>query len=172
MKTKANNENKNTMIRLAIFGLVLAVIIAGFYFPLRNTEAAPNTNSLPDMYQRSAPDFDYNLSRNLQNLRQATSEQISALDQLRSATNANNLQMRWNDFGGSPDVIYDFASQSFSGSPEEAGRAFINQNAALFGVSDLNDLRVFSNREALGGNLIRFQQTFNGVPVKTAESES
>ncbi len=62
-------------------------------------------------------------------------------------------------------LLYDFASQPLSGTPEEAGRAFISQNAALFGVSDVNDLRVFSNREALGGKMIRFQQTFNGIPV-------
>jgi Zn-dependent metalloprotease len=166
MKTKANNENKNTLIRLAIFGLVWAVIIAGIWLPLRKTEAAPNTNSLPNLYQRSAPDFDYNLANNLQNLRQATSEQIAALDQLKVASNAPNMQMRWNDFGGSPDVLYDFASQPLSGTPEEAGRAFISQNAAVFGVSDVNNLRVFSNREALGGKMIRFQQTFNGIPVK------
>ncbi len=166
MKNKANNENRFNFIRLAIFGLILSVIVAGFWFPSIETKAAPNHNSLPDLYKRSAPDFDFNLSRNLQNLRQATGEQIAALDGLKAASNAPNLQMRWNDFGGSPDVIYDFASQPLSGSPEEAARAFIGQNAALFGVSDLNNLRVFSNRAALGGHLIRFQQTFNDIPVK------
>src|SRR5690606_19778796 len=35
----------------------------------------------------------------------------------------------------------------------------------LFGLSDLNTLTLFSQREALGGHLLRFQQTFNGVPV-------
>ena len=166
MQSKANIENKRTLFRLAIFSLVWAVIITGIWLPFRKTEAAANNNTLPNLYQRSAPDFDYNLSRGIQNLRQTTAEQLSALDQLKSAANAPNMQMRWNDFGGSPDVIYDFASQAFAGTPEEAGRAFISQNAALFGVSSLNDLRVFSSRDALGGHLIRFQQTFNGIPVK------
>ena len=76
------------------------------------------------------------------------------------------MQVRWNDFGGSPDVVYDFASQPFSGTPEEAGRAFLAQNAAAFGITDVSSLRVFSSRGALGGHLIRFQQTFNGVDVK------
>lgn len=164
MKTNSTNRFKKILFRFSILGLICA-FIAGFYFPNKKSEAAPNTNSLPNLYKRSAPDFDYNLSRNLQNLRQMTSEQIAALDQLKAATNAPNMQMRWNDFGGSPDVIYDFASQSFGGTTEEAGRAFISQNAALFGVSDVNNLRVFSQREALGGKLIRFQQTFNGIPV-------
>jgi hypothetical protein len=63
-------------------------------------------------------------------------------------------------------VVYDFASQPFSGTPEEAGRAFLAQNASLFGISDVSNLRVFSEKEALGGYMVRFQQTFNGVPVK------
>jgi Zn-dependent metalloprotease len=75
------------------------------------------------------------------------------------------MQVRWNDFGGSPDAIYGFASQSLSGTPEEAGRAFLSQNTALFGISDTNDLKVFSSRDALGGHLVRFQQTYNGIPV-------
>src|SRR5688500_13408395 len=39
------------------------------------------------------------------------------------------------------------------------------QNAGIFGVTELNNFRVFSSRNALGGHLVRFQQTFNGVPV-------
>ena len=30
----------------------------------------------------------------------------------------------------------------------------------------MSNLRVFSQKEALGGTMIRFQQTFNGIPVK------
>ncbi|MEO7672830.1 MAG: M36 family metallopeptidase, partial [Pyrinomonadaceae bacterium] len=36
---------------------------------------------------------------------------------------------------------------------------------ALFGLSEMNTVRVFSEKEALGGHLIRFQQVYNGVPV-------
>ena len=32
-------------------------------------------------------------------------------------------------------------------------------------MSDANAIRVFSQKKALGGTLIRFQQTFDGVPV-------
>ncbi|MEZ5425167.1 MAG: M36 family metallopeptidase [Pyrinomonadaceae bacterium] len=168
MKTFLNANKENNFFRLTITFIVWGLFIAAVYWiPSVRTEAAPSVDTvLNNMYQRSAPDFDYNLSRNLQNLRQQTGTQLAALDQLKTATNSPNMQVRWNDFGGSPDVIYDFASQSFSGSPEEAGRAFIAQNSGLFGVSDLSDLRLFSQRKALGGNLLRFQQTFNGIPVK------
>ncbi|HSK74010.1 MAG TPA: hypothetical protein VK892_20085, partial [Pyrinomonadaceae bacterium] len=106
-----------------------------------------------------------NKTKGLANFRQATGAQVSALDSLKAGTNAANLTARWNDFSGSPDVIYDFASQPFSGTPEEAGRAFLAQNAELFGISDINNLRLASSREALGGYLLRFQQTFGGVDV-------
>ena len=160
---------RETFIKSASLLLMLAIAITGLYLPFGKTQAATNNsevNSLGQLYQRSAPNYDLNLASNLQNLRQATGAQTAALNNLKAAVNAPNMTARWNEFGGSPDVIYDFASQSFAGPPEEAGRAFINQNAALFGVSDLNNLRVFSQNAALGGNLVRFQQTFNGIPVK------
>ena len=160
---------RETFIKSASLLVMLAIAITGLYLPFGKTQAATNNsevNSLGQLYQRSAPNYDLNLASNLQNLRQATGAQTAALNNLKAAVNAPNMTARWNEFGGSPDVIYDFASQSFAGSPEEAGRAFINQNAALFGVSDLNNLRVFSQNAALGGNLVRFQQTFNGIPVK------
>ena len=160
---------RETFIKSASLLVMLAIAITGLYLPFGKAQAATNNsevNSLGQLYQRSAPNYDLNLASNLQNLRQATGAQTAALNNLKAAVNAPNMTARWNEFGGSPDVIYDFASQSFAGTPEEAGRAFINQNAALFGVSDLNNLRVFSQNAALGGNLIRFQQTFNGIPVK------
>lgn len=143
------------------------MIITGFLLPFRKAEAANNTDTpLEQFYQRSAPQYDLNLSRNMQNLRQIGSSQLTALDQFKAANNAPKMQIRWNTFGGSPDAIYDFASQSFPGTTEEAGRAFLAQNSAIFGISDVNNLRVFSERDALGGHLIRFQQTFNDIPVK------
>ena len=54
----------------------------------------------------------------------------------------------------------------YTGTPEEAGRAFLSENAALFGISQVNDLQLVSDRAALGGHLLRFKQTFNGVDVK------
>ncbi len=166
MKRTANTEKFLT--KAASAGLVLAMIITGFLLPFRKAEAAANKTdtALEQFYQRAAPQYDLNLSRNMQNLRQIGSLQITALDQFKAANNAPNMQIRWNTFGGSLDAIYDFASQSFPGTPEEAGKAFLAQNAAIFGISDVNNLRVFSERDALGGHLIRFQQTFNDVPVK------
>ena len=171
MKYKLKETKKEILIKLASVLIVWAIIITGIILPTTKTQAALSGNSvssLTDLYRRSAPNYDLNLTRNLQNLRQMTGDQLATLNNLKAATNATNMTVRWNDFGGSPDTMFDFASAPFEGTPEEAGRAFLSQNAALFGISDLNNLRVFSQKSALGGNLIRFQQTFNGVPVKDA----
>jgi Zn-dependent metalloprotease len=130
-------------------------------------EAAPKPGTPGlNLYSRPAPNFDYNLAHGLQNVRQATSEQLAAADALKQSTGSSGMTVRWNTFGGSPDVVMDFASQSFQGTPEEAGRAFLAQNAALFGISDLNNLKLYSQQQALGGYLLRFKQTFNGIDVK------
>ncbi len=168
MKRKEMLETKETLTRLFAGFAIWAMIITGFVVPFNTAQAAnkKGTSAMENIYRRSAPDFDLNLSRNLQNLRSATSDQITALDALKSAANSPNMQVRWNDFGGSPDAVYDFASEAFSGTPEEAARAFVSKNSALFGVSDVKNLRVFSERQALGGHLVRFQQTFNDIAVQ------
>ena len=163
-ESKVNNSIKSLTVALLVWAIVLTVL----FFPKTKTEAAANNTAadLTALYKRPAPNYDLNLANGLGAIRQATGEQLNALAGLKAATNAPEMTVRWNDFGGSPDVIYDFASAPLQGTPEEAGKAFIAQNSALFGVANVGDLRVFSQKSALGGNLIRFQQTFNGVPVK------
>jgi hypothetical protein len=160
---------KNALLKLTATVLVWAVVLTAIILPLNRAEAAASQNAGADignLYYRPAKNFDLNLSSAVAGLRSATGEQLNALNNLKTATSASNMTVRWNAFGGSPDVIYDFASQPFTGTPEEAGRAFIAQNAGVFGVSNLNDLQVFSQREALGGYMVRFKQTFGGVDVK------
>ena len=168
MTRKTETKMNRASIKLTTAILILAIVFTAFYLPSRPAQAASNNdaNALAQIYNRPAPQFDYNLSRNMAGLRQATGEQLAAFENLKTASSSPNAKIRWNNFGGSPDVIYDFASQPSSASPEEAGRAFLTQNAALFGISNVSDLRVFSNRQALGGHMIRFQQTVNGIDVK------
>lgn len=165
MKNKATVIGRKLVINTALVIAVIAGIIAALWQPATRSEAAVSQDPLAEIYRRSAPNYDLNLSRNMAGLRLATSEQLSALANLKTAAGAPNMTARWNDFGGSPDALYDFASQPFSGTPEEIGRAFLAQNSALFGISEANNFRVFSEKAALGGHLIRFQQTFHGIPV-------
>ena len=167
MKRETNESMRSITIKGLAAILALAVLGTGWWLSSGKTDAAPNTDAaLEQIYRKPAVDFDYNEAANIANLRQATGEQIAALNAFKTANNSPNATYRFNSFSGSPEMIYDFASQPLAGTPEEAGRAFLSQNAALFGISDLNNLRVFSNRAALGGHLIRFQQTLNDIPVK------
>ncbi|MDQ1522947.1 MAG: hypothetical protein QOE47_871, partial [Pyrinomonadaceae bacterium] len=159
-------------VKVFIVMLVAAFVAAGIYMPRPAVAAAgastnPQTGGLGfNMYGRPAPNFDLNLSRAAANLRAATADQLTAVETLKANTNATNLTVRWNTFGGSPDVIRDFASAPFAGTPEEAGRAFLASNAAAFGISNVSDLKLVRNTDALGGHLLRFQQTYNGLDVK------
>jgi len=160
-------KNTHPLITLATFLLTGAVIFVALWQPFCSTEAAAaGSNVRQGLYTRSMANYDLNAARNLQNLRQASAAQLAAAETLKNAANAPNMKIRWNEFGGSPDVIFDFAGQAFSGTPEEAGRAFITQNAALFGVSSQDNLVLFNQTQALGGYLLRFKQTFNGIDVK------
>jgi len=164
MKVFRNIGRSHNVKLFAALLTVAALAAAALWHPLTASKAAAK-RTLEDLYRRPAPNYDLNSARSLPNVRQALSAQLAALDALKTSSNAPNMTSRWNDFSGSPDVMYDFASQQYSGSPEDAARAFVTDNAALFGVTELNNFRTFSTRDALGGHLVRLQQTFNGVPV-------
>lgn len=154
-------------VRLVAFGLIAAMALLAVPFEGRTTQASVVTPNLDlQMYRRPAPNYDYNLAHPTAALRQATSDQIGALSRLQATSQSTNMQVRWNDFGGSPDVVMDFASAAYPGTPEQAGRAFLSEYADLFGISDVASLRLVSQKDALGGHLLRFQQTFGGVDVK------
>lgn len=168
MKDTSKRVVRNGIFRFAIsLTAVAAILGAMFSLPFDIGKAAPGASEIvKELYQRPAPNFDLNAALHLPNVRQATPAQLAALNNLKASVNSPNMTTRWNDFGGSPDVMYDFASHPYSGTPEEAARAFVMQNAGIFGVTELNNFRVFSSRNALGGHLVRFQQTFNGVAVE------
>jgi len=168
MRDTRKAVGRKSIFRLAILLTAAAAIFGAMVsLPFDTGKAAPGASEVvKELYKRPAPNFDLNASLNLPNVRQATSAQLNALNNLKASVNSPGMTTRWNDFGGSPDVMYDFASQPYSGTPEEAARAFVMQNAGLFGVTELNNFRVFSSRNALGGYLVRFQQTFNGVAVE------
>jgi hypothetical protein len=165
MKSKGRRASRLLVIKTILVAAVCSGVIFGLWQQGSKTEASANTDIVAKIYQKPAPNFDLNDVRALPAVRVATGEQLSALANLKTALNAPNMTVRWSDFGGSPDIIYDFATAPHSGTPEEAARAFISQNAALFGVTDVNNFALFSNKQALGGHLLRFRQRFNGVPV-------
>ena len=165
MNKKVKRTSRDELFRLGVVIAVWAAIIgAALWNPFRSSEAAGTFNA-SDMYKRMAPNTDLNAIRGLQNMRAATTLQIQAVNALKASTNSPNMSVRWDTFGGSIDTIYDFASAPLSGTPEEAARSFISQNAAAFGVTSMDNLTLFSQKDALGGHLLRFKQTFNGIDV-------
>ncbi|MCV4732203.1 hypothetical protein OFB80_30390, partial [Escherichia coli] len=70
---------------------------------------------ITSLYSRPAPNFDLNEVSGLTAARIATPSQLNALENLRSSTGGSQMTVRWNNFGGSPDVIYDFASPPLPG---------------------------------------------------------
>ncbi|HEV2762409.1 MAG TPA: hypothetical protein VGV38_05380, partial [Pyrinomonadaceae bacterium] len=150
-----------------VIALSFALMLTSFNFP-RHTARAAGTPSAEDLgariNKRRVPNFDFNLDNKLPNTRQASPAQVAALDALKSETSASRMQVRWNDFAGSPDVMSGFHTAPYAGTPEEAAREFVADNSALFGVGP-SSLVLVEHKEALGGHLLRFQQKSNGLDV-------
>ncbi|HLG16997.1 MAG TPA: M36 family metallopeptidase [Blastocatellia bacterium] len=113
--------------------------------------------------KRRVPDYDVNLSSFATRLPSVA--QLQALESLKANLGDQSVTARWDKATGALDTLYDFASAPSSLEPEAAARAFLAANAALLGVSDPATLNLESNVEALGGNLLYFGQTYNGLPV-------
>ncbi|HJQ24732.1 MAG TPA: M36 family metallopeptidase [Blastocatellia bacterium] len=155
---------------IALFNmLALVALLAGATFlgfgPILRAGAVGTPKAAVEVDQTKArvPNFDINLSQATRRL--PTAVQLQALNTLKSNLHDTNITARWDKGSGSVDTIYDFASQSSTLDPESASRAFIASNAALFGISDMSTLTLDSNVAALGGNLLYFKQTYNGLAV-------
>lgn len=155
--------------RLMLILLVLLITIGLLSSSTILQDSAASAASPGDvfkMYARPAPNFDLNLSQKLSPARKATAAQLAGIDALKANAQATNMTVRWNDFSGSPDVLMDFASAPMGATPEDAGRAFLAANSSTFGVTNVADLRLVSDRAALGGHLLRFQQVYQGIDVQ------
>lgn len=167
--TPASKVLMKPSLRCALAALagVLVVIAAVFISPTsRSASSAALSTPVPfDQNRRRVKDFDINLSQSVEKLPSAS--QVGALNALKETLSDEQITARWDKATGSVDVVYDFASPASSLDPESAARAFIESNGALFGIADMSTLRLASNVEAGGGNLLRFEQTYAGLPVAT-----
>ncbi|HYV04089.1 MAG TPA: M36 family metallopeptidase, partial [Blastocatellia bacterium] len=116
-----------------------------------------------DQNKRRVPDYDINLASFVTH--PPSTVQLQALEALKSNLGDQNIAARWDKSSGSIDTIYDFASAPSTLDPESAARAFIAANGSLFGISDMSTLNLKSNVEALGGNLLYFEQVYSGLSV-------
>lgn len=114
------------------------------------------------------PEFSYAQTEDLEPTREVGPEQASALDAFLEAH--PNAVARWDDGSGSLAVLYGFASDPSAAGPESAARSFLSAHADLFGGLDVSALELdpMRSREALGGSMLRFDQTHQGLPVLNA----
>jgi hypothetical protein len=140
--------------------LLLITLAAVMVFPPFATRSAGGGAGI-DPHRTAVPNVDVNATA--AGLRQATAAQLSAIDQFKS-TYGSGATIRWNSFAGSPDVIRGFHTGPSNDSPENVARSFVAANSTLFGV-DPSSLVLADQKEALGGYLVKFQQTAGGVNV-------
>ena len=114
-----------------------------------------------DPHRAAVPNVDVNSTS--AGLRKATTAQLSAIDQFKN-NYGNQTTVRWNSFAGSPDVIRGFHTGPSGDTPENVARSFVAANSTLFGV-DPSALVLVDQKEAMGGYLVKFQQTAAGANV-------
>lgn len=166
-KTSASRSPQRTRSRviaiLSVLALVAVLSSSAIISPVPSASGAGSDAAEFDQNARRVPDVDVNLSKFTTRL--PSTAQFRALETLKTNLSDQNITVRWDKATGSIDTIYDFASASSALGPESAARTFLEANGALFGISNISTLLLKSNVEALGGNLLYFEQTHNGIPV-------
>lgn len=77
---------------------------------------------------------------------------------------------RIDEYTGIPRAIYQVDHPPLSGSPEQAARQYLNLQASLFKMSlGLSDIQTRTVQESPAGYHVRFQQTFQNVPVYASD---
>lgn len=129
-------------------------------------ENAERVEGVHDMDARRVSDID--LAAEVAGHVPPGASQLSALDAFRESH--PDVEVRWDAATGSVDLMHGFATEQFSGTPREAALSFIAEHAGMLGVTDIDALVVDdrASRAALGGHLLRFEQTHDGVPVRHA----
>lgn len=116
--------------------------------PLDTSDHRIGNISLVDNYSKSAANVA---------MQNSLSELTSAFSNATVRTTNGNL-----------DTAFGLAIDVAGSSPEMMGLDFISQYASLLGGLTVNDFvfNPFRSKQALGGNLVRFDQVINGVKIK------
>lgn len=82
----------------------------------------------------------------------------------------NNWTVRWNENTGTPAFLFGHKTHPYGGTPDQIARIFLLENKTMFNMKDtLQDLTLERIRESQGITHIKFRQTYEGVPVYSAE---
>jgi hypothetical protein len=153
-------KNHQSKIPALILLVAVAVVMVFPPFPASGASGTPSF----DPHRTAVPNVDVNATS--AGLRKATVAQLSAIDQFKN-NYGSQTTVRWNSFAGSPDVIRGFHTGPSSDTPENVARSFVAANSTLFGV-DPSALALVDQKEAMGGYLVKFQQTVGGANVVNA----
>lgn len=153
----------STLTLLVTLAVVAALVGQSFPPFGASASAAGPSPEKSVLNGRPVPNFDINLTK--YSLRLPSPAQVEALESLRQYLGGQTFTARWDKKTGSLDTLMDFASEPSTLDPEAAARSFIQVNAAVFGITDTETLRLKSNHAALGGNVLYFEQTHLGLPV-------
>ena len=99
---------------------------------------------------------------------QGNSEVHNAIKKLKERT-GDNIKVEWR--GGRAGTLEGKLSHPYSGTPEDAAKQFLRENAAIFEMEPaLSDIEVERMREDIVGDkhlgyYINFKQTYKGLPV-------
>ena len=82
----------------------------------------------------------------------------------------SDWEINWNEKTGTPASIVSGRTKPYSGPPDKAAEAFLKENYGLFGMQpDLSSLKLDTVRQVRNVRHVRFQQTYQGLPVYDAE---
>jgi fungalysin metallopeptidase (M36) len=164
-RSRSAKKSVTLFITAGVVAALASALALGPALTTGSASAAPPTLNF-NHNKRPVPNYDVNLSQFARRL--PSTMQLQALGALGTRLGDGRITARWDKGTGSVDTIYDFASASSPLAPEAAARAFLESNAALFGINDMNTLRLKRNVAALAGNLLYFEQIYNGLSVASS----
>lgn len=154
-------KSSRSYTRFFIATASAAALIATIFILIPSQVSQASGSGSPTINNRPVPDVDVNLTAAV--TRAATGVQQAASQNFKAAY-GNAATVRWNNFSGGTDVVMNFHTPPSADTPENVARAFINANSTLLAV-DSNALVLDSQKEAMGGYILRFQQQLNGLDV-------
>lgn len=149
------------MKRLILIPILLLLVLASCDSPVSDINQPPSQSTQP---QAIAPSIPFSMEP----IRPDTVRR-AMWDQFKEK-NGSKWRVRWNENTGLPASIFSGLSEkAYRGNAEEAARSFLANNAGLFGLSNLNQLKYVKTQQHRGIRHVTFNQTVKGVPIYEAE---
>lgn len=154
-------KSRRSYTRTLILAAAIVTLMSALFLLMPPQVSEATESNAAAINTRPVPNVDINLTAAV--TRTVSSVQQAAEQNFKASYGAGTT-LRWNNFSGSPDVIMNFHTQPSGDTPENVARAFIEANSTLLAVNSAA-LVLDSQKEAMGGYILRFQQQLNGLDV-------